>query len=246
MARGKRITQDQHFQNGSIVLWSQRFEKDGYYYVRVQCEVCHEIRTVAASGVHDDFSGLCSECSRSAKRTLVHTGEQLLPNGSVIFWDNESYDERYATKRRFVTVRCGGNYCGNSTRQVPVHIAAHPDFTGLCRRCAHFGIASGRWKGGRKKNAQGYILVKVTPDHPFFCMADQNGYILAHRLVIAEKIGRPLRSDEIVHHLNRNKQDNRPENLKLLVEHHHAGYDPVIPAENTPTLLAWLKRIVRK
>lgn len=244
MARGKRITQDFHFPNGSVVLWSQRFEIDGCYYVRVRCGVCGDIRTVATSGVHDDFTGLCSECSTTAKRTLLQTGEQLLPNGSVIYWDDECYDERYPTKRRLVTVRCGGHYCGSSTRQVPVYIAAHPDFTGLCRRCAHFGIASGRWKGGRKKNAQGYVLVKVPPDHPFFCMADPNGYILAHRLVIAEKIGRPLQSDEIVHHINRDKQDNRPENLELLVKHHHAGYRAVMPTEDTPTLLTWLKRIV--
>jgi len=166
----------------------------------------------------------------------------VLPNGSIIYWDDEQYDERYPTDRRIVTVRCGGKYCGGSTRQVPVHIAAEDGFTGLCRRCAHYGSASGRWKGGKKKNLQGYVLVKLAPDHPFYCMADKNGYVLGHRLVMAEKLGRPLQRKEIVHHINGKKDDNRLENLELLVKHDHPGYHSMPDEESG--LWAWLKRRV--
>lgn len=70
----------------------------------------------------------------------------------------------------------------------------------------------------RKKHSGGYIMV-YSPDHP---AADNTGYVLEHRLVMEEWLGRLLSSDEIVHHKNGNKEDNRIYNLMLVSRADHA------------------------
>lgn len=69
------------------------------------------------------------------------------------------------------------------------------------------------WKGGRKKDSYGYILV-YKPEHPF---CNKARYVPEHRLVVEKKIGRYLLAIEEVHHLNKIKGDNRPENLMAFI-----------------------------
>jgi hypothetical protein len=52
-------------------------------------------------------------------------------------------------------------------------------------------------------------------------MANLNGVILEHRLVMAEHIGRMLTRDDIVHHINEDQTDNRIENLQLTNRSEH-------------------------
>ena len=84
------------------------------------------------------------------------------------------------------------------------------------------GHRNSRWKGGRRRRKDGYIIV-YSPGHPFAC----KNFVLEHRLVVEASIGRYLLPHEVVHHKNKNRSDNRQENLLLTSHrehmHHHAG-----------------------
>lgn len=69
------------------------------------------------------------------------------------------------------------------------------------------------WKGGRLISKDGYILVL---DSRRYEKRGVSRYILEHRLIAEQKVGRVLRSDEIVHHLNGIRNDNREENLVII------------------------------
>jgi hypothetical protein len=68
-----------------------------------------------------------------------------------------------------------------------------------------------QWKGGITRHNGGYVYLSLY-NHP---NCDRNGRILEHRLVMEKKIGRYLTKQEVVHHINGIKDDNRVENLVL-------------------------------
>jgi len=78
------------------------------------------------------------------------------------------------------------------------------------------------WKGGKIKR-RGYVLLFDPDHHSIKGRGTKRKYVLEHRVVMEEKLGRPLLPNEEVHHLNGIKDDNRPENLELWMRSQPAG-----------------------
>lgn len=81
------------------------------------------------------------------------------------------------------------------------------------------GSACHRWNDGRMVASTGYVKVRVGLSHP---LADPNGYAYEHAVVWLAA-GRPAPGpDEVIHHLNEVKTDNRIENLALTSREWHS------------------------
>lgn len=84
---------------------------------------------------------------------------------------------------------------------------------------------------GATRLHKGYVIEKVGFDRSAHHRADKNGWVAQHILVAEKKYGILIKTGFTVHHRNRDKQDNHPDNLELRVGQHGKGGDLM------PTLL---------
>lgn len=126
-------------------------------------------------------------------------------------------------KKSFLPKRkdCSGKYCSPKcyhkipvwnkglTKEMDERVKKYGKSGSKTKKGMWFRENNPRWKGGKSKHTEGYILI-LKPNHPF---CDSRGYVFEHRLMMEKKIGRYLKPKERVHHLNGIKNDNRPENL---------------------------------
>lgn len=77
------------------------------------------------------------------------------------------------------------------------------------------------WKGGTSVQDTGYVLERVSKDGPYGYLAHNRrldtgryAYALQHRVVMHRKLGRPLNPGEVVDHIDGDRQNNDPDNLR--------------------------------
>lgn len=113
-------------------------------------------------------------------------------------------------------------YCGK-VFPFKVALAKHQPGLFCSRTCSNRAEKVGRrLRGADAKgwylNRDGYKLVFTEPGGE-----GRRKYVLEHRHVMAQHLGRPLKPYETVHHLNGIKDDNRIENLELWTGRHGKG-----------------------
>lgn len=118
------------------------------------------------------------------------------------------------------------------------------------RECYYESIRTGRTKYPKTcqlcgKEFQGWTpnsqfcstrcqyLARMGKNHPLYkrgfsmddgyrkVLSGKGGYVREHRKVVEGIIGRKLKTDEIIHHINVNRSDNRIENLTILTKSEH-------------------------
>ena len=78
------------------------------------------------------------------------------------------------------------------------------------------GKKSPHWKNGITKHSEGYVLI-YQPFHPRAIRQ----YVKRCYLVMEKHLGRYLKPEEIVHHINHIKTDDRLKNLQLTTQSEH-------------------------
>ena len=92
------------------------------------------------------------------------------------------------------------------------------------------GHNSTSWKNGRHIAKDGYVFI-YKPEYS----KSKSDYVLEHRYIMSEHLGRKLEADEIVHHLNGVRHDNRIENLMVVSRKTH---------ENRTVRKKYIQRII--
>jgi hypothetical protein len=146
----------------------------------------------------------------------------MSPN-TICDWCNTKFFKPNAWKKRndkhFCSRDCNNQYrsyvmSGKVQPQLKVTPEGHRK-----SRLKVMGENNPAWKGGvtfRKRKGRYPSNVKyVRCPQEFISMARKDGYVMEHRLIMAQHLDRNLSRVEVVHHVNHDVTDNRIENLML-------------------------------
>lgn len=152
---------------------------------------------------------------------LDRAGIQLRGLGVPAFWTDARKAEavqRYRAGEQIQDIAAAMGSSRESVTGMLVELGVHQK-----KQWDRRGEAAPGWRGGRTVDPQGYVKVMILDSDRHLADVNRTGYVREHRLVMARLLGRRLLKSETVHHINGNRQDNRPENLQLRQGPHGKG-----------------------
>lgn len=214
------------------VNWSNISRNNrGQAMVEVTCPICQQKRMRGAYDVarrirEERFDGRCLADSTVGKiRVDNHVGQ---PSHPCVDWTRTEVRPTKKQRKLHVIVTCP--ICEKerwAQAKVIAHAIARGTFTGKCILC---GSAAKKrdWLNlspGRKVDpAKGYIRLgrqAIAPEDIWLFDAMlarvKTTTILEHRFVMAKVLGRALTNRELVDHMDGNKLNNSPDNLRLYI-----------------------------
>ena len=225
----------------------------GRLCILVTCPKCQKQRWQHCSRVRiKNVTPYCEACSRIVfnLKPLCH---QDIPEKWRDYYDFQCQELRQSKSRPptndlYIRVLCPKCL---KKRWVQVSwLRTKKPSSPYCTRCANStnkGPGSPRWTGGKTIRPDGYIELNIhglpAEDQELaWPMSRKNNRVAEHRLIMARYLGRPLTNDEIVHHHNSDRQDNRLENLRLTTRCQHW----TAPADQISGLITEIEVEVRR
>lgn len=210
------------------VDWSDTIKGKGGTKVAVICPRCHERRYASAGGTTarirgGSFTGYCYK-DRLIQHKRIDSPDR--PPHPCVDWDDIVLQDAGRQRQTLVHITCPT--CGQGRYMLPNRIAYNirkGTFTGECLAC------TGRTKkrewvqlgpGRRIEPGKGYIRISLDAIAPadlpiYHALRGGATYVMEHRFVMSRLLGRALRQNELVDHMDGNKLNNAPDNLRLYI-----------------------------
>lgn len=193
-----------------------KVEKRGPILKRVPLDKIDNLMELYRSGVKNQNLCKLFDCTEFIiRQTIKDNGGEIKKRGGQIKDNPEIIKQVVSLYEEGNTQTEIGDVCHISQSTVGRILKEwNPDFVELGRK----------WRSnGRIYNKSGYTLVRLLESDPYYSMVNSGGYVLEHRYVMAQSLGRVLKTEEQIHHIDGNRANNDITNLQLVQGAHGAG-----------------------
>lgn len=177
------------------------------------CETCRKDFSLPLCRVRQGYGRFCSKtCGDEWRASRKKERERACEVCGTVF--HPRWGQISRGHGRFCSHKCLG-IAHTGDRNPTFGVERKPEqiekwrATVLARGGYPAGDRHPNWKGG-KTTAMGYVVI-----------GDSKNRAMEHRAIMELHLGRPLTDQEIVHHINGDKKDNRIENLQVMTRAAH-------------------------